>query len=158
MKPGESTKDREVIVTRRFHAPRDVVFRAFAEPDLIAKWWGPRGFRMTIHEMNFSVGGVWRFIMHGPDGADFPTRIVYSEIEPPRRIAYVESPDGEEPRLEAAVTLDEADGKTTVTFHGVWPTQAARDMPIGKIAWFDGATETLERLARLLEQHTPSGV
>ena len=52
------------------------------------RWWGPAGFTTTTHEFAFVPGGVWRFVMHGPDGTDYPNRIVFREIDPPARIVY----------------------------------------------------------------------
>ena len=64
------TSDRELVFTRVFDAPRELVFSAWTDPTHLAHWWGPDGFTLTIHEMDVTPGGVWRFIMHGPDGAE----------------------------------------------------------------------------------------
>lgn len=58
--------DREIVATRVFDAPRDLVFKMWTDPKHIVHWWGPNGFTNTIHEMDVRPGGVWRFIMHGP--------------------------------------------------------------------------------------------
>ena len=68
----EHTADREIVATRVFDAPRDLVFRMWTDPAHIVHWWGPNGFTTTIHEMDVRPGGMWRFIMHGPDGVDYP--------------------------------------------------------------------------------------
>ena len=60
----------EMIIERVIDAPQDLIFRAFTEPDHVKHWWGPNGFTNTIHEMDVRPGGIWRFIMHGPDGTD----------------------------------------------------------------------------------------
>ena len=73
----EDTANREMVITRTVDAPRALVWQAWTQPQHIAAWWGPDGFRTTIHAMNVTVGGVWRFMMHGPDGTDYPNRIVY---------------------------------------------------------------------------------
>src|SRR5262245_20518597 len=83
--PG-STADREMVISRVVDAPRDVVWQAWTQPQHIGAWWGPDGFHTTIHGMNVTVGGMWRFIMHGPDGTDYPNRIVYREIVEPERL------------------------------------------------------------------------
>ena len=64
--------DRQIVLVRLVEAPREVVFRAFTEQDQVEKWWGPTGFSLTIDEMDVRPGGTWRFIMHGPDGVDYP--------------------------------------------------------------------------------------
>ncbi len=80
--------DREVVTDRVIDAPRDVVFRAFSEPRHLAQWWGPAGFTNTFHEFDLRPGGHWRFVMHGPDGADYENRSVFDEIVRPERIVF----------------------------------------------------------------------
>ena len=85
--------DREIVIERIVNAPRELVCAPGPKPIRIAKWWGPNGFTTTIHEMHVRVGGMWRFIMHGPDGTDYPNRIVYREIVKPERLFYDHSDD-----------------------------------------------------------------
>src|SRR5207253_3226800 len=68
------TAEREIIATRIFEAPREVVFRMWTDPNHIVRWWGPNGFTTTMQEMDVRPGGVWQFIMHGPDGRDYPNK------------------------------------------------------------------------------------
>jgi uncharacterized protein YndB with AHSA1/START domain len=81
--PGTLTvttpNDREIAMTRVFDAPRELVFKAYTDPALTPQWWGPRGFTTTVDQMDVRPGGVWRFVMHGPDGTDYPNKIVYTE-------------------------------------------------------------------------------
>ena len=65
-----STADREVVISRLLNAPRELVFKAWTDQQHISQWWGPTGFTTTTSEMNVAPGGVWRFVMHGPDGMD----------------------------------------------------------------------------------------
>ena len=65
---------RSIIGTRVFDAPRELVFSAFTDPEHLAQWWGPDGFTMTTSAFDFRPGGVWRFVMHGPDGRDYQNR------------------------------------------------------------------------------------
>src|SRR6185369_10233222 len=65
---------------------RPKVFKAFADPTHLARWWGPSGFRNTFEEFDFRPGGTWRFTMHGPDGTDHPNRSVFLDIQEPARI------------------------------------------------------------------------
>jgi uncharacterized protein YndB with AHSA1/START domain len=80
------TGDREIVSTRVLPFPRASVFRAIAEPERIARWWGPAGFRNTISSFEFRPGGEWQFVMHGPDGTDYPNRSVFENIEAPGRV------------------------------------------------------------------------
>ena len=63
---------RSIIGSRLLDAPRELVFSAFTDPKHLAQWWGPNGFTTTTHSFEFRPGGVWRFVMHGPDGRDYP--------------------------------------------------------------------------------------
>ena len=71
---AEALSDREIVTTRVFDAPRELVFKAWTDPDHLAKWWGPKGFTNTFQEFDMRPGGVWRFIMHGPDGVDYKNK------------------------------------------------------------------------------------
>jgi uncharacterized protein YndB with AHSA1/START domain len=83
-----STSDREIVATRVFDAPRELVFQMWTDPQHISNWYGPRGFTTTTHEMDVRPGGVWRHVMHGPDGTDYPNEIVYLEVVKPERLVY----------------------------------------------------------------------
>lgn len=139
--------DREMVIERVIHAPRELVFRAFTEPEHIKHWWGPNGFTNTIHEMEVRPGGVWRFIMHGPDGTDYPNKIVYVEVLPPERLVYEHSGDrGDGPvHFRSTVTLEAIDGKTKVTLRVLFPTadEFRRAMDFGAV---EGGQQTLARL------------
>jgi len=77
------TPDREIVVTRVFDAPRALVFKAWTDPKHLAHWWGPNGFTITTHEMQFKPGGSWRFVMHGPTVAIIKTRTCMSKSPSP---------------------------------------------------------------------------
>ncbi|MBV9773714.1 MAG: SRPBCC family protein [Gemmatimonadetes bacterium] len=80
--------DREIVSTRVFDAPRERVFRAFSDPDVLARWWGPEGFTSTFHEFDLRPGGAWRFVMHAPDGTDYPNANDFVEVVAPERIVF----------------------------------------------------------------------
>ena len=79
---------RSIIATRVLDAPRDLVFAVWTDPKHLAQWWGPDGFTTTTRSFEMRKGGVWRFVMHGPDGRDYQNRITYEEIVPPERLVY----------------------------------------------------------------------
>ena len=79
---------RSIIGSRLLNAPRELVFSAFTDPNHLAQWWGPNGFTTTTHNFEFRPNGVWRFVMHGPDGRDYQNRITYEKIIRPERIVY----------------------------------------------------------------------
>lgn len=81
--------ENEIVSTRVFSAPPPAVFGAFADPKLLAQWWGPQGFRNTITEFDFRPGGAWRLVMHAPDGTDYPNESDFVEIDAPHRIVFI---------------------------------------------------------------------
>lgn len=104
---------RELAATRIFDAQRELVFKAWTTPEHLAQWWGPRGFTNTFQEFDLRPGGVWRFIMHGPHGADYPNQSVFVEIVPPERIVLQHV---SEPRFQVTAIFEDLGGKTRLTF------------------------------------------
>lgn len=147
--------DRQIVVSREFDAPADMVFDAWSRPEVITHWWGPRGFSTTTHHMDFRTGGSWRFTMHGPDGADYPNHIEYDEVHRPLRIAYRHAGEGEHDavRFHSTVTFVGRGGKTHLTLRMVFATAAARDEVATKYGAVEGARDTLARLAEIVEPH-----
>jgi uncharacterized protein YndB with AHSA1/START domain/ketosteroid isomerase-like protein len=93
MTTKNDTADREIVITREFAAPRDLVWKVWTQPEHIAKWWGPRGFTTTVTAMDLRTGGKWRYVMHGPDGAEYPVHGVFREVVPPERIVTTDEFD-----------------------------------------------------------------
>src|SRR5438046_2130260 len=122
--------DREIVLTRVFEAPRWLVFEAMTKPEHLVRWWGPRSSTLVVCEVDFRPGGTWRYVLRGPDGKDFRFRGVYHEIVPPERLVCTEcfdEPSLGSPEWLATVTLDEHDGKTTLTSRILHPSVEARD-------------------------------
>ena len=119
---------RSIIGTRVFDAPRDLVFSAFTDPQHLAQWWGPNGFTTTTSAFEFKAAGVWRFVMHGPDGRDYQNRITFDEIVAPERIVYRHAggDDVEPVQFKQTLTFEDLGGKTRLTWHGVFPTAEER--------------------------------
>jgi uncharacterized protein YndB with AHSA1/START domain len=82
------TADREIVSSRVINAPPEKVFGAFCNPDILARWWGPEGFTNTFQTFDLRPGGTWEFIMHGPDGTDYPNKSVFAEIVEPERVVF----------------------------------------------------------------------
>jgi uncharacterized protein YndB with AHSA1/START domain len=149
MAARSDTADREILVTRLIDAPRDLVFRAWTDPEHVKHWWGPHGFTTTTQSMDFRAGGEWRFVMHGPDGTDYPNRIVYDEIAPPERLAYRHAPDkGTDPvQFNTMVTFADEGGKTRVDLRMLFPSAQAREHVVEKYGAVEGGNQTVARLA-----------
>lgn len=89
MKAADSvtaSSDREFVATRVFDVPRERLFRAWTDPDQLARWWGPKGFTNTFQEFDPRPGGSWRFVMRGPNGVEHPNENVFVEIAEPERL------------------------------------------------------------------------
>jgi len=143
--------DREVLMTRVFDAPRSLVFDALTKPELLKRWFGPHGWTLTECEVDLRVGGAWRFLSHGPEGRAMGMRGVYREIVPSERLQYTESFDDFAQFGDAIVTstLEERDGKTTLTNLILSPSRDVRDAVI-RSGMERGAAETYDRLADVL--------
>jgi uncharacterized protein YndB with AHSA1/START domain len=84
----ENPSEREIVSSRTIAAPREKVFQAFSDPQQLAQWWGPQGFTNTFHEFDLQPGGMWRFVMHGPKGADYSNESRFVEVVRPERIVF----------------------------------------------------------------------
>ncbi len=136
------TSDREIITTRVFDAPRELVFKAFMEPEHLARWWGPKGFTNTFHEFDPRAGGVsWRFIMHGPDGKDYKNESVFVEIVKPERIVFDHV---NWPQFRMTIRLEDLSGKTRFSFHMVFQSTADCDKVKGFAV--EGNEQNFDRL------------
>lgn len=143
--------DREMVITRVITAPIATAFAAFSDRDNIGKWWGPNGFTTTTHEMDFRVGGVWRYTMHGPDGADYQNYVTYAEIEKPSRIAYEHGSNPQHPsEFRAVITFKPQGAGTEVSLRMIIGSAEERDHYV-KFGAIEGGQQTLERLAQYLK-------
>jgi uncharacterized protein YndB with AHSA1/START domain len=124
--------DRVLVLTRVFDAPRSLVFKAWTEPEHMANWFGPRGFKSTVLKQDLRPGGAYRIHMLGPDG-DHWTQGVYREVVPPERLVMVGSwadAHGNPTRPETTLTLlfEDLAGKTKLTLHNaIFESVTARD-------------------------------
>ncbi|GMX66207.1 SRPBCC family protein [Paenibacillus elgii] len=139
----------ELISTREFDVPQELVFRAWTTPDLLARWWGPHGFTNTFHECDIRPGGTWRLTMHGPDGTDYPNHNVFVEIVPFERIV-IDHLSGHEFRLTG--TFENLEGRTKVTFRQLF--KLTEEFEQVKTFCMEANEQNLDRLGRVLEEMT----
>ena len=137
-----------MIGTRVFDAPRELVWQVWTDPKHLAQWWGPDGFTTTTSAYDARPGGIWRFVMHGPDGRDYQNRITFDEIVKPERIVYHHGggDDVEPVQFKVTVTFEDVGGKTKLTMRGVFPSAAERDRVIKEYGADKGMEQTLARL------------
>jgi len=141
--------DREIVLTRVFDAPRHLVFDAFFKPELLKRWFGPRGWSLVVCEVDLKVGGGFRFVLRGPDGKQMGMRGVYREIVRPERSVHMESFDDYPGESQVTAVFAEQGGKTTLTVAVLYHSQQVRDAAI-KSGMEHGAAECYDRLAELL--------
>lgn len=144
---------RAIVATRIFDAPRELVFEVWTDPKHLSQWWGPDGFSTTTSAFDMRTGGVWRFVMHGPDGRNYENRITYDVIEKPARIVYHHGGDEDvEPvQFRTTVTFEDIGAnRTLLTLHAVFPSAAERNRVIKEYGGDKGAVQTLARLGEYL--------
>lgn len=144
--------EREIVLTRVFDAPRELVFRAWTDKAHVGKWFGPRGYTCNTHEIDVKPGGMWRFDLIAPNGHRFDNRVVYLEISPPERLVFDHGSDKDDDpgRFRVTVTFDEqSNKKTVVTLRQLHPTKAQRDAGIGFGA-VELGQQTMDKLAEHL--------
>jgi len=141
--------DREITMTRVFDAPREMVFDAFYKPELLKRWFGPRGWSLAVCEVDQRVGGGFRFILRGPDGKEMGMRGAYREIVRPSRSVHMESFDDYPGESQVTAEFVEREGKTTLTVTVLYPSKEVRDVVL-RSGMEHGAAESYDRLAEMM--------
>lgn len=147
-----TTLEREIVLSRVFNAPRELVFKAWTDARHISNWFGPKGFVTTTHEMEVRAGGRWRFDMKAPDGTVFSNRVVYLEVRAPELLVFDHGSDmdNDPDKFRVTITFDsQSDGKTVVTLRQLHPSKARRQMVIDFGA-VELGYQTLDKLAQHL--------
>ena len=144
--PGKPT----ILITRELDAPRDLVFEACSKPELVRRWWGPRNTTLVVCEIDFRVGGAWRYVVRGPDGSEVGFGGVYREIVPVERIVQTSVFDPF-PQAESVESceLTALGQRTLLTVTVVHKTVEARDGHV-QAGMEGGLQQTHERLDELL--------
>lgn len=148
-----ATADREFVHSRLIDAPPERVFRAFSDPAQLAHWWGPNGFSSTFHTFDLRPGGAWRFVMHGPDGKDYPNENVFREVVPPERVVVDHL--SQDHHFVLTITFAAQGAQTLVGWRQVFDTAQERQ----RIAAFVTAAneQNLDRLAAVCQRPDRAG-
>ncbi|HIH74496.1 MAG TPA: SRPBCC domain-containing protein [Methanosarcina sp.] len=158
---NQNTGEQELVITRIFDAPRELVWKAWTEPEHLMQWWGPRDFTTPVYKIDLRVGGVYLSSMRSPEGQDYWSTGTLRELVEPERIVYTDSfsdaegnivpashygMNGEWPlELLVTVTFEEHEGKTRLTLrHAGIPAGENRDSAE------DGWNESFDKLAEYL--------
>lgn len=140
-----------IVLVRTFDAPRGLVFKALTDPDLVPKWWGPYSLTTTVDKMEAKAGGLWRYVQRDDHGSEFAFHGVYHEITAPERVVQTFEFEGMPGHvLLEILTLDEQDGKTTITDTSIFQSVEDRDGMLNA-GMEGGATESWERFEELLK-------
>ena len=149
----DTPSDREVSMTRVFNAPRQMVFEAFTQPELVSRWLtGPEGWTMPICEIDLKVGGNYRYGWRHADGKTMSSHGTYHEIVPPERVVVTESFDDPWYPGEAlgTTTFVEGGGRTTVTMTIQYDSKETRDAVL-KTGMERGVAYSFDQLEKILE-------
>ncbi len=146
------TAGRTLVATRIFDAPRDLVFEAWTHPNHLSHWWGPNGFSITTTAFDFRPGGVWRLVMHGPDGRDYQNRVVFDEIVPGERLAFHHEPadDIDAVTHSTLVTFEDQGGKTKLTMSMLFASVEELDRLKREYGVAEGQQQTIGRLGEYI--------
>lgn len=142
----------EIVMTRVFDAPRELVFKAMTDPALVPNWWGPRDLTTTIDKMDVRPGGTWRFIQHDSAGNEFAFHGVYHLVNPPERVVDTFEFEGMPGHVAMqTLTLEEFEGKTRLVQRSVFQSVEDRDGMV-QSGMEKGSSESMDRLAELLAE------
>jgi uncharacterized glyoxalase superfamily protein PhnB/uncharacterized protein YndB with AHSA1/START domain len=142
-----NTAERELTISRLLNAPRELVWEVWTKPEHIKNWWGPTGFTNTIFSMEVKPGGVWDFIMHGPDGTDYKNKSIYKEIIKPERIVF----EHVSPKFIATITFEEKNGKTLLTWNMLFETKEQFEKVVKTFKADEGLKQNIVKLEDYLQ-------
>ena len=146
-------EQRELVITRRLKAPRELVWRTFEDPYLLAQWWGPENFTTDVSKLEFRAGGEWHVTMRRPDGGEHPVRYQFVEIVAPERIVYrpFRPPGvvGAPPGYLATLTFEALGDETVFTMRAEF--ERAADLAFAmRGGFYEGTNQAFDKLERQL--------
>jgi len=144
--------DTEVQITREFDAPRELVFKAIIDRELLARWWGPRKYQTVVDTMDVRPGGKWRMRNIAADGSEHAFRGEFREVTPPERVVWTFEYEPLAGHISVeTMTLTEHDGRTLLTVRDQFSSKEDRDGML-QSGMETGARETYERLDEVLAE------
>ena len=147
IEPGK----QEIIITRVFDAPRELVFKAYTDPKLLPQWFGPREYTTIVDKMEARPGGLWRFVQRNPDGDEFAFHGVHHDIVAPERIVATFEFEGVPGHvLLQTLTLEPQGQKTRVVGQLLFQSVADRDGMVAS-GMQRGSDDSMDRIAEILE-------
>ncbi len=135
------TSEREIVTSRIIDRPREVVFKAWTDPEHLANWWGPKGFTNTFHIFDLKPEGDWKFTMRSPDRQDYFNHSVFEEIVKPERLVFRHLTMH---FFRVVTTFEDNSGKTKLTFKMIFDSKEECDKV--KIYAVDANEQNFDRL------------
>lgn len=146
---NSDTASRELVISRAFDASIELMWKVWTEPEHIKHWWGPNGFTNTIFQMDVKPGGVWDFIMHGPDGIDYKNKSIYKEVVRYEKLVY-DHISG--PKFQFTVTFKEQGKKTLINIQMLFETAELREQTVKTFKADEGLRQNMDKLEVYLEK------
>lgn len=148
-------QNNKVTYKRYFDVPVSLAFEAWSEPEHLSQWWGPDGFTLTTKSMNFSNGGIWEFIMHGPDGHDYKNRVQFTDIKRPHHIFYKHLGDGEgaeDVNFESKIIFEKAGEGTNMTMEQIFSSKEELERVNKKYGAIEGGKQHIANLGKYFDK------
>jgi uncharacterized protein YndB with AHSA1/START domain len=142
---------QDIVISRIFKAPRELVFKTYNDPTTVPDWWGPKRYTTTVEKMEVRKGGIWRYIQRDAEGNEYAFNGVYHDVSSPERLINTFEFEGYPGQVGLVTTIFEElpDGSTKFIETTVYPSIEARD-GIMQSGMSEGAIELLDRLEELL--------
>ncbi|WP_411823643.1 SRPBCC family protein [Leptospira sp. 'Mane'] len=147
-------QDNRVVYNRYFDVPIDLAFEVWSSHEHLSEWWGPDGFTLTTKSMDFSNGGIWDFIMHGPDGHDYKNKIQFTDIKKPHYIYYKHLGDGEGAKdvdFLSKIIFEEAGEGTNLIMEQIFPSKEELERVNEKYGAIEGGKQHIANLGKYLK-------
>ncbi len=145
-KKNTDTANRELRITRLLQARIELVWEVWTDPAHIIRWWGPDGFKTTIHKMDIVEGGEWLLTLHGPDGKNYPNRSIFKEIHPMTKIVFQHF----NPAFITTVTFKDLGANTELNWHMLFDTQELYDAVVKAHKADEGLKQNVAKLETYL--------
>lgn len=148
-----TVKDNKVTYKRYFAVPANLAFEVWSTHEHLSQWWGPDGFTITTKKMNFTNGGTWEFIMHGPNGQDYQNRIRFAEIKEPHHIYYDHMGEGDDSDVafQARVLFEAAGEGTNMTLEQIFPSKEELERINAKYGAIEGGKQHIGNFEKYIE-------
>lgn len=148
------SKPNEIQIIRVYDAPVKLVWDAWTDPKQVAKWWGPRGFKITTHSKDLKPGGHWAYTMHGPDGVNYENKTIYHEVEKHAKLVYDHGGNDDRPPLFRVTVLFSEENKKTTMVMTMAVESAEKAEEMKKFIKQASGNSTWDRLAEYLEKES----